>query len=129
MLYLLRDFSAIAILWYRVSSHEWCSLNLPGKTQVIKAPFTRDRINLGPIPDWVQIGLAFTQDLLEPVRCGPLPGTMWVHLRKGPSTDLDGSRSRVNGQDRSHFGSVSLSTLSNRSVHAVAGSYSSLISA
>ena len=36
MLYLLRDFSAIAILWYRVSSHEWCSLNLPGKTQVIK---------------------------------------------------------------------------------------------
>ena len=26
----------------------------------------------GPVPDWVQIGLAFTRDLLEPVRCGPL---------------------------------------------------------
>ena len=38
----------------------------------IKAPFTWDRINLGPIPDWVQIGFAFTWDLLEPVRCGPL---------------------------------------------------------
>ena len=38
----------------------------------IKAPFTRDRINLGPIPDWVQIGFAFTRDLLEPVRCCPL---------------------------------------------------------
>ena len=50
-----------------------------------------------------------------------LPGTKWVHLRKGPNTHLDRSRSRVNGQDRSHFGSVSLSTLSNRSVHAVAG--------
>ena len=59
----------------------------------------------------------------------PGAGTMWVHLRKGPSTDLDWSRSGVNGQDRSHSGSVSLSTLSNRSVHAVAGSYSSLISA
>ena len=58
-----------------------------------------------------------------------LPGTMWVHLRKGPSTDLDRSRSRVNRQDRSRFGSVSLSTLSNRCVHEVAGSYSSLISA
>ena len=41
-----------------------------------------------------------------------LPGTMWVHLRKGPSTDLDRSRSRVNGQDRFHYGSVSLSMLS-----------------
>ena len=58
-----------------------------------------------------------------------LPGAMWVQLRKGSSTDLDRSRSRINGQDRSHFGSVSLCTLSNRSVHAVAGSYSSLISA
>ena len=58
-----------------------------------------------------------------------LPSTMWVHLRKGPSTDLDWSRSHVNRQDRSHFGSVSLSTLSNRSVHIIAGSYSSLISA
>ena len=38
----------------------------------IKAPFTRDWINLGPIPDWVQIGFAFTRDLLEPVRYGPL---------------------------------------------------------
>ena len=57
------------------------------------------------------------------------PGTMWVHLRKGPSTDLDRSRSHVNRHDRSHFGCVSLSTLSNRSVHAVAGSYSGLISA
>ena len=38
----------------------------------IKATFTRDRINLGPIPDWVQIGFAFTRDLLEPVRYGPL---------------------------------------------------------
>ena len=38
----------------------------------IKASFTRDRINLGPIPDWVQIGFAFTRDLLEPVRCRPL---------------------------------------------------------
>ena len=28
-----------------------------------------------------------------------LPGMMSVHLRKGPSTDLDRSRSRVNGQD------------------------------
>ena len=26
----------------------------------IKASFTRDWINLGPIPDWVQIGFAFT---------------------------------------------------------------------
>ena len=59
----------------------------------------------------------------------PGTGTMWVHLRKGPSTDLDRSRSHVNRQDRSHFGSVSLSTLSNRSVYSVAGSYSSLISA
>ena len=49
-----------------------------------------------------------------------LPSTMWVHLRKGPSTDLDRSRSRVNGQDRSHYGSVSLSMLSNRNVYAVA---------
>ena len=49
-----------------------------------------------------------------------LPGKMWVRLRKGPSTDLDRSRSRVNGQDRSHFGSVSLFMLSNRNVHAVA---------
>ena len=32
----------------------------------------RDRINLGPVPDWVQIGLAFARDLLKPVRCGPL---------------------------------------------------------
>ena len=31
----------------------------------------------------------------------PGTGTMWVHLRKGPSADLDRSRSRVNGQDRS----------------------------
>ena len=52
----------------------------------------------------------------------PGTGTMWVHLRKGPSTDLDRSRSHVNRQDRSHFGSVSLSMLSNQSVHAVAGS-------
>ena len=58
-----------------------------------------------------------------------LPGTMWVHLRKGPSTDLDRFRSRVNGQDRSHYGSVSLSMLSNQNVHAVAAFYSSLISA
>ena len=35
-----------------------------------KAPFTLDRINLGPVPDWVQIGLVFTRDLLEPLRCG-----------------------------------------------------------
>ena len=55
-----------------------------------------------------------------------LPGTMWVHLRKGPSTALD----RVNGQDRSHYGSVSLSMLSNQNVHVVAAFYSScLISA
>ena len=38
----------------------------------IKASFTRDWINLGPIPDWVQIGFAFTRELLEPVRCRPL---------------------------------------------------------
>ena len=38
----------------------------------MKTPFTRDRINLGPIPDWVQIGFVFTRDLLEPARCGPL---------------------------------------------------------
>ena len=59
----------------------------------------------------------------------PGTGTMWVHLRKGLSTDLDQSRSRVNGQDRSHYGFVSLSMLSNRNVHAVAAFYSSLISA
>ena len=59
----------------------------------------------------------------------PGTGTMWAHLRKAPSTDLDRSRSRVNGQDRSHFGSVSLFMLSNRNVHAVATLYSSLISA
>ena len=58
-----------------------------------------------------------------------LSGTMWVHLRKGPSTDMDRSRSRVNGQDRSHYGSVSPSILSNQNVHAVAAFYSSLISA
>ena len=57
-----------------------------------------------------------------------LPGTMWVHLRKGPSTDLDWSRSHVNGQDRSHYGSISLFVLSNRNVHAVAAFHSSLIS-
>ena len=33
-----------------------------------------------------------------------LPGTMWVQLRKGSSTDLDWSKSRVNGQDRPHYG-------------------------
>ena len=48
---------------------------------------------------------------------------MWVHLRKGPSTDLDRSRSRVNGQDRSHYGSDSLSMLSNRNVHACSSSF------
>ena len=84
----------------------------------------------GPVPDWIQIGFAFTRDLLEPgTMWVHLPGTMWVHLRKGPSTDLDRSRSRVNGQDRSHYGSVSLSMLSNRNVYAVATFYSSLISA
>ena len=40
--------------------------------EIFLAPFTRDWINLGPVPDWVHIGLAFTWDLLEPVRCGPL---------------------------------------------------------
>ena len=64
------------------------------------------------------------------VHTGP-PGTgmMCVRSRKGPSTDLDRSRSRVNGQDRSHYGSVSLFMFSNRNVHAVAAFYSSLISA
>ena len=53
------------------------------------------------------------------VRTGPSgTGTMWVHFRKGPSTDLDRSRSRVSGQDRSLDGSVSLFMLSNRIVHA-----------
>ena len=46
-----------------------------------------------------------------------LPSTTWVHLRKGASTDLDQSRYRVNGQDRSHYDSVSLFMLSNRNVH------------
>ena len=81
----------------------------------IKAPFTRDRINLGPIPDWVQIALRSHGTSWNRYDVVHLPGTMWVHLRKGPSTDLDRSRSRVNRHDRSHFGSVSLSTLSNRS--------------
>ena len=36
MLYLLRDFSAIAILWYRVPHMNGAGLNLPGKTRVIK---------------------------------------------------------------------------------------------
>ena len=42
MLHLLRDFSTIAILWYRVSSHDMngVGLNLPGKTQVIKTDRT-----------------------------------------------------------------------------------------
>ena len=31
MLYLLRDFSAIAILWYRVPHMNGADLNLPGK--------------------------------------------------------------------------------------------------
>ena len=51
-----------------------CSLKLRPRViaslACIKAPFTRDQINLGPVPDWVSIGLAFTWDLLEPVRCG-----------------------------------------------------------
>ena len=36
MLYLLREFSAIAILWNRVPHMNGAGLNLPGKTQVIK---------------------------------------------------------------------------------------------
>ena len=56
-----------------------------------------------------------------------LPDTMWVKLRKGLSTDLDWSRSRVNGQDRSQYGSVSLSMVINLNVYAVAAFYSSLI--
>ena len=36
MLYLLRDFSAIAILWYRVPHINGANLNLPGKPRVIK---------------------------------------------------------------------------------------------
>ena len=36
MLYLLRDFSAIAILWYRVPHMNGADLNLPGKSLVIK---------------------------------------------------------------------------------------------
>ena len=36
MLYLLRDFSAIAILWYRVPHMNGADLNLPGKPRVIK---------------------------------------------------------------------------------------------
>ena len=36
MLYLLRDFSAIAILWYRVPHMNGVDLNLPGKPRVIK---------------------------------------------------------------------------------------------
>ena len=36
MLYLLRDFSAIAILWYRVPHMNGAGLNLPGKARVIK---------------------------------------------------------------------------------------------
>ena len=55
----------------------------------------------------------------------PGTGTMWVHLRKGPSTDLDRSRSRVNGQNRSHYGSVSLSMLSKRNLHTITAFYSS----
>ena len=42
MLYLLRDFSAIAILWYRVPHMNGAGLNLPGKTRVIKI----DRISI-----------------------------------------------------------------------------------
>ena len=101
----------------------------------------KDRINLlGPVytgPDKFGTGPRLGPD--RPcVYTGPpgtgtmwvhLPGTMFVHLRKGPSTDLDRSRPRVNGQDRSHCGSVSLSMLSNRNVHTVAAFESSLISA
>ena len=36
MLYLLRDFSAIAILWYKVLHMNGADLNLPGKPRVIK---------------------------------------------------------------------------------------------
>ena len=36
MLYLLRDFSAIVVLWYRVPHMNGAGLNLPGKTRVIK---------------------------------------------------------------------------------------------
>ena len=36
MLYLSRDFSAFAILWYRVPHMNGAGLNLPGKTRVIK---------------------------------------------------------------------------------------------
>ena len=36
MLYLLRDFSAIAILWYKVPHMNGAGLNLPGKPRVIK---------------------------------------------------------------------------------------------
>ena len=62
----------------------------------IKAPFTRDQINLGPTPDWVQIGFAFTRDLLELVRCGPLTqydvGPLEERSKYGPGP----SSSRVN---------------------------------
>ena len=62
------------------------------------APFTRDRINLRPVPDCVQIGLAFTRDRLEPVRCGsnfgPLfcerLGTDPIRSRSGPVPNLSG---------------------------------------
>ena len=36
MLYLLRDFSAIAILWYSVPHMNGADLNFPGKPRIIK---------------------------------------------------------------------------------------------
>ena len=40
MLYLLRDFSAIVILWYRVPHMNGAGLNLPRKTLVVKTDHT-----------------------------------------------------------------------------------------
>ena len=40
MLYLLRDFSAIVIVWYRVPHLNGADLNLPGKPRVIKIDCT-----------------------------------------------------------------------------------------
>ena len=96
---------------------------------VFKAPFTRDRINLGLVPDWVQIGLAFTRDLLEPVRLRPLTRyDMGPHEEKS-KYGLGLVQVSCKWQDLSHYGSISLSMLCNRNVHAVAAFYSSLISA
>ena len=59
---------------------------------------------MGPVPDWVQIGLAFTRDLRTGRVRAAYPVRSGSACERGPGTDLDRSRSCVNGKNRSHFG-------------------------